>query len=106
NILTHLRSRVAPSILLRFIGVLRDEAATRCFVRNGPSEIDFYLDDLAIAYGQNLSVTEIVTLGALSFVSDEDSIAVSNKIDVVKLLEPGAVGPTTIKISCPVDSVI
>ena len=75
-------------------------------MRNRPSEIDFDFDDLAVAYCKYFSIAEAAAFGAATFIGDEYPVAVWNKVDVVEIFDPSAIGPATCKIGCAVDSVI
>ena len=75
-------------------------------MRNRPSEIDFDFDDLAVAYCKYFRIAEAAAFGAAAFIGDEYPVAVWNKVDVVEIFDPSAIGPATCKIGCAVDSVI
>ena len=77
-----------------------------CLVRNRPSEIDFDLNELAIAEGEDLGVPKPSARNRTSLVGHENTIAIGHHVDETEPFYPLAVRPATFEIGRPVDSMI
>ena len=75
-------------------------------MRDGPTKIDFDVNDLAFAHGDDLGIAETSPVCVTTFISHEYPVAIGNEIDKVKILDYLAVRPATCKICRPVNPVI
>ena len=75
-------------------------------VGNRPAEIDFDLDDLAVARRQNLGVAEGLAGHAPPFIGDEDSIPVANQIDESEAGDRLAGLPASIEICLAINAIV
>src|SRR5689334_13693610 len=75
-------------------------------MRDRPAKVDLDIRDLTVAYGKNLGISKSLSVGVLSFVGYEYTVAIWNEIDIVEVLDPFAVRPATRKISCAIDTIV
>jgi hypothetical protein len=75
-------------------------------VRNRPAEIDFGLDDLAVAHRQNLGVAEGLARCAPPFIGDEDPISVANQVDESETGDRLTGLPASIEIGLAIDAIV
>src|SRR5262249_2867597 len=71
-----------------------------------PAEIDLDLDDPAVTYRHDLGVAEAAAVLPLTFVGDEDAIAVGHEVDEIKRSDASAVRPAALEIGVAVDAVV
>jgi hypothetical protein len=89
-----------PSLLLG------DETPVTGFVRDGPTEIDFGLDDLTVPNRENLSVSESLAGITPALVRDENALAIEHRMNEVEALYHLAVRPAAFKICGAVEAVV
>jgi hypothetical protein len=75
-------------------------------VRNGPVEINFDFDDLAVTHGHDFGVTKFLALRFATFVGHQDSVAIRNEILKLEAVDPFAVWPAPRKICGATNPVI
>src|SRR5206468_6881075 len=83
------------------------QGATRFgFMRYRPTEIDFDVNDLVLAHGDDLGIAEHSTVGFMTFIGHKDTITVDNEIDKLETLHHLTVRPATCKVGRPINPVI
>ena len=75
-------------------------------MRQGPAEIDFGLDDLAVADRQDLGVAERLAAAALADIGGDHLLTIANQADELVSGDPFFVRPAAGEIDFAVDAVI
>src|SRR5215470_2506718 len=88
------------------VAIAVHETARLGFVRNGPAEINFHFDDLAVTHSDDFGVTKFFTVRFATFVGHEDSVAIRNEILKFEIIDPLAVWPAPRKICRAINPVI
>src|SRR6185312_16738686 len=75
-------------------------------MRQGPAEIDFDLDDPAVADGQHFGVAERLAAAALADIGRDHLLAVADQADELVAGDPCVVRPAALEIGLPIDAVV
>src|SRR4030095_459110 len=74
-------------------------------MRDGPAEINLYLDNLFPANGENLSVAESFAIHP-AFISNKHSVTIRDQINELKGLGLFAVFPAAVEVGFPVNTIV
>jgi hypothetical protein len=71
------------------VAVFVDECSDLRLVRNRPSEIDFDVNDLAVAKGRDFGVAKTLLVHSACLAGHQDMIAMWHDVYKIKALNPG-----------------
>jgi hypothetical protein len=82
------------------------EAAGLRLVRYRPTEVNFYLDNLLLAQGDDFRIAKDLAVRPVTFVGHKHAVTVNDKINKFEIRDLRAVRPATREISLAVNPVI
>lgn len=75
-------------------------------MRPRPAEIDFGLDDFAVAHRQDFRIAKALAPGRLTFIRDEHAIPLRHEVDEFEIFDRPAVRPAALEVRRAVQAVV